>query len=296
MDVPNVTNIAPGRAFVKSAFPGERRKTQSHSGLKPSYRPDVLSRMPRSCNITFDVLRAMTDGKGQARASIRYLAEVTGLSHQSVWRALRRLKGAHLISLAADSHGARARVWQLRWRTPLASFPQNSVTPHSTYRPREKETSPNGTSRSTSPNPPSKRALRWAMAQVRKTLQASYPVSRSRERAICEGIGASLWRAMKRGEVRAGPELADFVAELLRRLSDARGVGDRIRSWCSWGGWTVRTLVNEREADKRELAATERFVEEVQREKEEARHGFTEFLKAAGVGSLREYVMKAATA
>ncbi len=290
-----VPSIASGQVFVKSTLPGDRRKTQSHSGLKPSYRPNVLSKMPRSCNITFDVLRAMVDGRGRARASIRYLAQVTGLGTTAVYRALHRLRGAHLISLVGDSSGRRARTWQVRWRSPLFSFPQISVPPAPIRnKPREKAFNPTGTSRSTSAHPPSKRALRWAMSQVRKTIRESYPVSRSRERAICDGIAVNIWRALRRGEVRAGPELGDFVHDILRRLSDARGVGDKVRSWCSWSGWTVRTLANERAAHERELKATERLVAQIRREKEEARSGFAKFLESAGVASLREYVMRAA--
>ena len=296
MELSTNSTIASRRVFVKSTFRGDRRKTQSQSGLKPSFRPDVLAKMPRSCNLVFDVLRSMIDSSGHSRASVRYLAQVTGLGTTAVWRALRRLRGARLISIATDSHGARGTVWQLRWRSPLCSFPQISVPPPATHTPRERAFSPNGTNRPPKRNRPSPRALAWAMAQVRKTIRTSYPVSKSRERTICTGIAVNIWRAMQRGEVRAGPELGDFVHDILRRLSDARGVGDKTRSWCSWGGWTVRVLVNERAAHDQELAATERFVEEVRREKEEARHGFSEFLETMGVTSLREYVAIAARA
>ena len=96
--------------------------------------------------------------------------------------------------------------------------------------------------------------------------------------------------------MRAGPELADFVHDVLCRLRDAHSVGDKVHAWCSWAGWTVKVLVEERGADARERAATERFVQEARREKEEARRGFSEFLKAIGVGSLREYISQMAMA
>ena len=127
------------------------------------------------------------------------------------------------------------------------------------------------------------------MAQVRKAL-ASYPISKRRKRAICTGIAVSIWRAMQRGEVRAGPQLADFLAHLLRRLRDAHAVGGEVRSWCSWAGWAVQSVLNERAAHAREIAATERLVEEIERERDEARRGFIEFLEGLGVSSLREYV------
>lgn len=288
------STIASRGVFVKGASLGDRRKTQSHSALKPSCRPDVLSKMPRSCNLVFDVLRTMADGKGQSRASVRYLARVTGLSHQTVWRALRRLRGARLISLAVESNGNRAWVWQVRWESPLASFPQVCVTPRSTLYPEKKELSPSGTNRPSRANKPSKKALAWAMAQVRKTIRASHPASKSHERTICDGIAVNLWRAMQRGEVHAGPELGGFVRDVLRRLSDARGVGDRVRAWCSWGGWTVRTLVNEHAAHARELEATERLVARIREEKEKSRNGLQTFLAEMGVSSLRECINQVA--
>jgi len=101
---------------------------------------------------------------------------------------------------------------------------------------------------------------------------------------------------MQRGEVRAGPQLADFLAHLLHRLRDAHAVGGEVRSWCSWAGWAVQSVLNERAAHARELAATERLVEEIEREREEARRGFIEFLKGVGVSSLREYMCQLAQA
>ena len=132
------------------------------------------------------------------------------------------------------------------------------------------------------------------MAQVRKTIRTNYLVSKSRERAIYTGIGATLWRAMRRGEIRAGPELAKFMRDLLQRLSDARGVGDKVRAWCSWGGWTVRTLVNERTAHARELEETDHLIARIREEREKSRNEFQTFLDEMGVSNLREYISQVA--
>ena len=286
------STIASRGVFVKGTLRGDRRKTQSHSGLKPSCRPDVLSKMPRSCNLVFDVLRSMINERGQATASIRYLAQVTGLGTTAVWRALRRLRGAHLIALAADSGGNQAQVWQLRWRSPLASFPQICV-PLAPIRSNTRDLkafSPNGTNRRPETNRPSRRALAWAMAQIRAEL-AEYEITTARKRMILTGIGAAVWKAMQKGALKAGRGLAVFVHDLILRLREARGIGNAVRSWCSWAGWAVCNVLNERAARARELAATERLVEEIEHERDEARRGFIKFLEGAGVSSLREYVV-----
>ena len=285
------SNIASRGVFVKGTLPGDRRKTQSHSGLKPSCRPDVLSKMPRSCNLVFDVLRSMIDSNGQSRASVRYLAQVTGLGTTAVWRALRRLRGAHLIALAADSGGNQARVWQLRWRSPLASFPQISV-PLAPIRTRTRDLkafSPNGTDRRLETNHPSRRALAWAMAQIRAEL-TEYEITLARKRMILTGIGAAIWRAMKKGALKAGRALAAFVHDLILRLREACGIGNAVRSWCSWAGWAVRSIIEEQRRDKLGLERSAELVAEIRREKKEAKGSLKRFLAETGVSSLREYI------
>jgi hypothetical protein len=216
MRVVTNSSIASRGVFVKRHSPQTTQRhcvLQSQSCFSRSHRPDVLSKMPRSCNIVFDVLRSMIDPKGQSRASVRYLAQVTRLSHQTTWRALRRLRGAHLIAIASTSRGSQETVWQLRWRSPLASFPQISVTlaPIRSNTRDRKAFSPQGTDRPSRAQDPSKRALAWAMAQLRKELGMGYRMSPERQRNLCTGIGASVWRAMKRGKLRAGPSLAVFA-------------------------------------------------------------------------------------
>ena len=270
----------------------------SSSGFSQSCRPDVLSKMPRSCNIVFDMLRSMIDSKGQSYASVRYLAQVTHLGTTAVWRALHRLRGAHLIAIASDSRGARGTVWQLRWKSPLASFPQVTVplAPIRSNTRDSKAFSPKGTVSPSNPNSPSKRALAWAMAQLRKELTTGYDMTNERRQNLCTGIGASVWRAMKRGEVRAGPSLAVFVREVVFRLREAKGVQESQRAWCSWGGWAVRTVIDNQRAKQASDEASARLIARIKREKEEAKGGFDEFLAEVGASSLREYIRQCCAA
>jgi len=288
------STIASRGVVVKRHPLDEAKKTQSLLGSNTvfrSCRPDVLSKMPLSCNLTFDLLRSMIDQRGQARASVRYLADVSHLSPKTVWRALRRLRGANLISVAAASHGTRATAWQLRWRSPLCSFPQLSVSPAPIRcNPEKEDFNPKGTVSSIDQQPkPSKRALAWAAAQVRNEL-TEYYISRSRRQYIVTGITASLWRKMKQGEVHAGPELGAVVSDLIAWLRDARGVSEDLRSWCSWAGWAVRGVLEDRRRAETERIASERLIEQIRQEREDAKGGLQRFLSEAGVGSLSAYI------
>jgi len=285
------TTIAPRGAFVKSNPLGERRKTQTGSGKFPSCRPDVLSKMPRSCNIVFDVLRAEINPQGQAAISVRHLAHVTRLSPQTVSRALRRLRGANLITVAADAQGSRSRTWQLRWRVFGGSFPQFCVTPgHIRNYPEKKDLSPNGTPSSVVKRPePSRRALAWAITQVRAAL-SDYSTTQQRKKLICNGIATSLWHSMCHGRVHAGAELGCVVRDLHRYLSDARGIGDGQRCWCSWAGWAIGSILEEFQAAKASRQASDRLVTTIRREKQEAKDGLERFLAEAGTQTLSGYI------
>jgi len=238
------------------------------------------------------VLRSMIDRKGQSRASVRYLAQTTQLGTTAVWRALRRLRGAHLIAIASASRGAQETVWQLRWRSPLASFPQISVPPASTIGPREEKAySPNGTVRPSCPKEPSKRALRWVMAKVRNELHG-YPITSHRKNAILTGIGASLWRAMKSGAVRAGRELGKLLHELIQRLREANRIGESVRSWSSWSGWCVHEIIDLQRAKRASDEASARRFEQSQREKAQSTGSLASFLSESGASSLRDYIQQ----
>lgn len=246
-------SIALQWCVVKSQHPqaqNRTRKTQTLSGV--FRRPDVLSKMPRSVNVLFDVLRFSIDSGGRCQASVRDLASITRLSHQTVWRGLRRLRGAHLIQLIKRGAGGRSSVYQLLWRSSLASFPQDLVTPTSCSLsisreknlPREKRLNPPGTFRPSRSNKPSKKALAWAMSQLRNEL-SDYQIAVSRKRAITTGIGASIWRGMKSGTIQAGRKLATVLHEMIQRLREAIRIGDSVRSWCSWAAWALQMTLRE---------------------------------------------------
>jgi len=87
---------------VKPDHPSKPTKSQSRTGTK-SFRPDVLSKMPRSCNVVFDVLRSSIDCEGRSATSMRYLAQVSQLSDRTVKRA-----GWTICSILSERQGAEA--------------------------------------------------------------------------------------------------------------------------------------------------------------------------------------------
>ena len=234
----------------------------------------------------------MIDRKGQSKASARHLGQITGLSHQTTWRALRRLRGAHLIEISSGSRGNLGTIWQLRWRTPLCTFPQPSVTLHPIRNKTRdlKAFSPNGTNCSQQSTTPSKKALAWAMTQLRKELSTGYRMSKQRKKHLCTGIGANIWRAMKQGDIRAGPDLVAFMREIVFRLQDAQGIGDSQRAWCSWAGWAVRGVIEDQHWQRVSCEASARLISQIRQEKAESRGSLRCFLTEVGVSSFAEYV------
>jgi len=119
------STIASGSVCVKSTFLGDRTTTKTYSRLKPFFRPDVLSKMPLSCNLVYDLLRTLDPGNGVVRISQRDLAAITRYSKTQVRRSLRRLQGANILRLAEKGKGQRKSAWYLRWNSHK-SFPQIS--------------------------------------------------------------------------------------------------------------------------------------------------------------------------
>ena len=64
------------------------------------------------------------------------------------------------------------------------------------------------------------------------------------------------------------------------------------RAWCSWGGWAVRTVTDDQRAKQASDEASARLIARIEREKEEAKGGFDEFLAEVGASSLREYIQQ----
>ena len=98
--------------------------------------------------------------------------------------------------------------------------------------------------------------------------------------------------ALHRATVCAGPQLAELVRRIVRTLMDEETPGwvaDARNAYSLLAFWTGEHLRDMRREYAR-IVETDRLVSRIRREKDEARRGFTKFLKAAGVGSLREYV------
>ena len=264
-------------------------------GGQRSKRPEVLARMPASCNVVFDVLRSSIDSRGRVTLSVREIARVAHLGKTTAVRALRRLAGAHLIARTDPGGGTQATTWQILWRSPLASFPQGTVPPTATYKPRE-EVSPNGTDRppaDTSKHAhPSPRALGWAAARIRETV-GELPCAGERKREIVNATAAAISRALKRGEVRPGSELGELVGHLKREIVNLRRGRSGRRTSYSWAFGVVATIVEEIARARAEEAETEELLREERAAREEAAaHPVGELLAEAGVARISDLVRR----
>jgi len=316
-----IGRIAPGRPAVK--WPLVTRTKDRRDGQKR--RPDVLRRMPLSCNVVFDVLRSLAGGEA-VEVSLRELAEVTHYSTRQVRRALKRLEAAHLIRWETFGPGrGRRSILQVLWRSP--SFPHLKGA---SLRVRDKNYSPSENSKRSSlretaltdpssvgscqvvsrlRHRPSPRAERWAIAEFRRRLAhwtperiadpdgideddlATLAVGLDREHvlAVAERKGLEVWegdydnlggpdreqamlaaakelrvavidafavalhRAIKRGRIRTGRELAEVVEEVAEVLDQeaqdwlwpwlSERMVDGERAVYAWVGRLVRVAV-----------------------------------------------------
>ena len=201
--------------------------------------------MPRSCHVVFLLLHSLRDGD-LAMVSVRDLAEMGRLSPAQVWRALRRLQGARLVELVRKGKGHGKSIWRVRW-----SFPQVSVS--SPYA-RAKSSTPSvktKISRRETTRPlkraiwsdlPIRRpssALRWAMFRLRREV-AGWGLPPPRRENLLRGLGAALWRVLKRGLVHTTVQLRRLLHEILGHLRDApEGISASLRRACGYSGAIV---------------------------------------------------------
>ena len=300
MHARSVTNIAPGQVFVKSTLPGERRKTRSHRLPRVFDDHDAPVSVVRL--FTLWVEQADTTDNGIIAINLRRQS----YGHTTVAKAIRWLVSHNLLT-RVESGGGRgvgsrfAVRWSFKYHTLTSRQesvnrpkPSDTVRPHS-YRRKTREFI-SSCKQETGQRPVqhcqkpqlSQRAFRWAMARVREALAELEP---TRRRWFIDAAA----HAIRRATVRAGPQLAELVRRIVRSIRDGE------TAWVSWGRdafsyvayWTNEHLRDMRREHSR-IVETEHLVDEIRRERERARRGFSEFLRPAGVSSLREYIARAA--
>jgi len=179
--------------------------------------------------------------------SARLLAHRAGISERQTRRALRRLIGANLVEVAEPGRGTRPTKYRIKWK--LRGFPQpsaaSSPTPLSQGRqkeaPPETTAPPRGAAWSEFPIKSKSSALRWAMFHLRREIQR-WGLPPPRRENLLRGLGAALWRLLRRGALNSTAALRRLVSELLHLLRDAReGVSRSLKLACSWAGWAVAT-------------------------------------------------------
>jgi DNA-binding transcriptional ArsR family regulator len=255
-----------------------------------SYRPDVLLRLPRSCNKVWDLLQL--EGGVTIVTSLRELAKDARLSPCQVHRALRRLEGAHLIRWEREpGRGKKSRI-TLLWRHRVIHSPEEqqgeetasqqenrNVSSHArdTLSPSEKKKKSH--SGCAFDRPLGSQALAWAMAQVRNDLIARPSISPAQRAAILGALGPAVHRALRNGKVRTRGELSRLVGFLLARLEERRGLGVDLPATRRWAEWAVREGLRAVEEQRERWQATEKFVRELMREAEEARQAWEELLE-----------------
>jgi len=75
----------------------------------------VLSIMPRSCNIVFDLLASFADEQGCSSMTMAGIGKAARISRQTVWHALNRLRGARLLDVREHNRGrGNANVYFIR--------------------------------------------------------------------------------------------------------------------------------------------------------------------------------------
>jgi len=232
--------------------------------------------MPRSCKVTFDVLRSFAMGEA-VELSIRELAEMCRLSYTQTRRALRRLEGAKLIVWRRCGPGrAHRSIFQVRWAPP--SFPQlNDPLPSKNVFPEsEKEFSFCKQKTRASPIAqltghwwaPSERAIRWALARARDRLWG-LPKPR-RKRALEALAKAFRWAARQ-----SGPWDRDrwrrFVLSTIAKFEHGPdGFTQARRRPYSWGMRCAQDALTELSREDTKLKATAELLGRIRREREAA--------------------------
>jgi len=289
-------NITPGKGLVKSAV---------------TARPDVLQRMPRSCNLVFDLLSIL--GKnGSATISLRDLASEVRLSPEAVRRALSRLEAAGLITWRRAPGRGHRSVIALRWKTVtetgqsqvihrpktfaeekarLGQHKRNVYSPE-TSQGEVKEKSLSGYAHNL---PLGSRAVFWAMGQLRNNLFARPAIDSGRRAVIMACLGPAVFRAVKRGRIKTRGELAQLVGLLEAKLEERRGLGLDLAATRRWAEWAVREAIKAIEEERERILAGEKLIAEILKEAEEARLAWQAFQGGFCLGQGRGHTLRNAS-
>ena len=277
---------------VKTPCP-DMGQTHATRRTQPSNRPRVLTKLPLSCSLVFDVLRfGYRPVDGAVCVSIRSLARDCRLSPAQVRRALRKLEGCNLLR----GHRTQGQVGivELRWQ----SFPQRTVSPTPRIRarylvPKEEKKLCFAKTESVSHLPtPSPNAHRWAMARLREELSPNaYPTLTASDRErLLESAGAQIWRGLQSGRVTVGRSLALAVDELRRSFADRWQMGTPQELHRQAAG-CVASALQMFETEQREAVEMLAQFDELERQRREAAaNPLGPWLNAAGFSSLREMI------
>jgi len=259
--------------------------------------PRVLKDLPLSCRLLFGAFVALADSHGELQASLRDLANYTGLGATQVWRAARRLQAVRLLELVELGKGTQATTWKLRWRT----FPQPSVSSYArvTLKPqREAQGSfaKAKTPASTKATPqlrrhrwvPSERAVRWALARARDRLWG-LPKPR-RKRAMDALAKAFRWAARQPGPWDRDRWRRFVFGAIAQFESGPDGLTQARRRPFGWAMRCAQEALGELDRQDTGFEATQELVAEIRREREEARTAWREVVtnvppKRGGVGN-----------
>ena len=244
--------------------------------------PRVLADLPTSCRMVFAAFVCLADAGGQLQISTRKLAKVAGLSETQARRAVKRLVAVRLIERLAPGCGTQAAVFRLRWR--IRSFPQPSAPPYAreSLKP-QRDTNcsfAKAKTRPAFPTPqplqlrargwqPSERAIRWALARARDRLWG-LPKPR-REQALAALAKAFRWAARQPGPWDR-ERWRRFVLNTLASFEHGPdGLTEARRRPFGWAMCCVQAARAELAQRDVALEATEELVEQIRKEREEAR-------------------------
>jgi len=280
---PTVLNNSSRKGVIHSPKDGSARESASKQEKRnvSSHYPRVLRDMPRSCAVLFDILLEKAQD-GPLEISVLELCQISGFTKLTVRRALRRLEAVRLIRREGGGRGRgqKTRI-RLLWKrfSPEKGLPTRSSV--SLGYP-ENERNPSGEA------PLAYAHLRqaqmlvseaahfWALGEIRRFLLSRPAIEPSRRAVIMACLGPAVYRAIQKGRIKTGSELEMLVGILEGRLEERRGLGLDLAATRRWAEWAVREALKAIEEERERREASERLIQELLREREEARKAWQE--------------------